>query len=92
MISEIPQAERCKSCGAHVWWLKHTGTQRPAPINVEPDPKGNCVINLEAKTYTTLGRLNGTSGLPHYTNHFMTCPQAKSWKKGEPKGDGRRKR
>lgn len=76
----------CGSCGAPVYWLKNLRTNRPAPINADPDPAiGNCVIDLSAATYGVFGPREAAekraAGEQLHTNHFQTCPQAKTWKK-----------
>ena len=85
------QIQHCRTCGAPIYWLKNVKTGKPAPIDAETDPeKGNVLVNSEDGTYATLSRAGvyevqhaaAYSGVnPLHTNHFMTCPQAKTWHK-----------
>lgn len=69
--------QQCRSCGAPVIWLQHIKTGKPAPIDAEPSPVGNIYIGA---TYMIVpaGRRGEYPGQLH-TNHFMTCPHAKTW-------------
>ncbi|HEV2235917.1 MAG TPA: hypothetical protein VGR57_04565 [Ktedonobacterales bacterium] len=77
-----PQA--CRSCGACIFWLKSLATGKVAPVDAEPSPNGNITANLEDATYAIVpanqrAALAGTLR----TNHFSSCPQARSWKSGK---------
>jgi hypothetical protein len=75
----------CRSCGAAVIWCK-TANGKTMPVNAEPDPKGNIVINQEGEallaTYLTKA-LKETLGdiTPRYTSHFSNCPHAAQHRK-----------
>jgi hypothetical protein len=76
----------CRSCGASVYWLKHHETGKLAPIDAEPVPDGNIVI--EGETYKILAKdlLALAEGfgddIPRHKNHFATCPNAATHHKG----------
>jgi hypothetical protein len=76
--------QRCKSCGAAIYWLKHESTKRPAPVDALPDPKGkgNIAPDFEAGTY----RIAMFDKSLHL-NHFVTCPQAGEWAKKKKAGE-----
>lgn len=74
----------CGSCGEPVLWLKHARTGRPAPIESRTDAeRGNILVDLDAGTYAIIPA--GPEREQHrgwlHLNHFVTCPQAKTWRK-----------
>lgn len=79
--------QRCGSCGAAVHFLTNSRTFKLAPIEAEPSPIGNCVIDLVRGTYGVLGPAacremrERAPDTPLYLNHFSTCPAAKTWAK-----------
>lgn len=81
-MSTKPQ--NCRSCGAAIYWLKHVNTGRPAPVDANPSPNGNIVIELEGGTYGICGKdvacQLGYMGEERYVNHFATCPMAAEWR------------
>lgn len=75
--------EHCRSCGAHVIWCVNANTGKRAPIDKEPVVGGNIIIRRNG-TYEVVRkaiRESLSADHPLYTNHFMTCPQAKTWHK-----------
>jgi len=75
----------CGSCGAPIWWLKHERTGKPAPIDFYHNQEGNIIIALELGVYAVAPKAQAEemrrAGEPLHTNHFMTCPQSKTWRK-----------
>ena len=88
----MTKISHCGSCNTPVYWLKNGLTGKIAPIETEPNERGNVVISLDHGTYTVLGptlrRMVLDGQMPSippdalYLNHFVTCPQAKTWTKG----------
>lgn len=78
------QERPCGSCGEPVVWLRHSGTGRMAPIEVRIDAeRGNVLVDLTAGTYSLVPSAADREqyrGWLHL-NHFVTCPQAKTWRK-----------
>jgi hypothetical protein len=72
--------EQCKTCKADILWLKHKSTRKAAPIDAEPDAKGNIFVRLETGEYriATPAEIARAKEIakPLYTNHFVTCPTA----------------
>ena len=81
------EVSECGSCGAPVLWLKHERTGRAAPINTGFSENGNILIHRTARTYRIVPSDERViyRGWLH-TSHFVTCPQAKTWAKGNGKG------
>lgn len=79
------QQSACGSCGAPIYWLKNVKTGRPAPIDARHNQTGNVAMGTELGEYRVLLKVEADTwreqGWPLYTNHFMTCPQAKTWHK-----------
>lgn len=74
---------RCRTCHQAIWWAQ-TGSGRRIPIDPEPVPDGNVVVEHPGDhgeaMVTVLGRpeeqqLYADVG-PRYQSHFATCPQA----------------
>jgi len=72
----------CASCKAPVRVLRNDRTGRLAPINPEPDPKGNVVLRESAgfTLYHVLTKDEADSTETRYTSHFFTCPDATKWR------------
>jgi hypothetical protein len=68
----------CSTCKAPVFDLKHSRTGKLAPIDAEPNPKGNIMINHEEGTYVIVSQV--TVGERHM-NHWATCRDAAHWRK-----------
>jgi hypothetical protein len=75
----MQEVKVCGSCGEPVYWLKHDGTGRPAPIEVKTDPKGNVAISSTCYHIVPADLRAKFSGL--HLNHFAHCPQAATWKR-----------
>lgn len=71
---------RCRSCEAPIWWLENVKTGKKAPIDTDPDAKGNIIVSEEDEQYRIANESDGRLE-PRYTNHFQTCPSASEWRK-----------
>lgn len=81
----------CEGCGAQIVWRFAEGTGRRAPINAEPDPKGNIMVVRDTGAYRVLTKqamadMEGTLfeqavRNDRYTSHFATCPKAEHFKR-----------
>lgn len=69
----------CSSCGARITWAK-TIKGRPIPLDAEPSPRGNVIIdavNGTALVYrdpSAIAPRNANE--PRFLSHFATCPNA----------------
>ena len=73
------QFARCRSCQAEIFWCKNDTTGKTAPIDAAPDPGGPVTI-LDDGRYHVLTKAELEAGVSatRYSNHFQTCPDAKS--------------
>lgn len=78
IIREYP----CSACDVRVYELRHQGTGRPAPIEIEPVVGGNIAIDLTAGTYWLVKLPDIREAGPRYRNHFAVCPDAKKFRRG----------
>lgn len=69
----MAKIEPCKWCSATCYWLAHERTGNVAPINFQPDPKGN--IAIDGDTYRIVKKGEEYDGA-RYMNHWATCPKA----------------
>lgn len=72
----------CRSCDAPVIWATHVRTGKRAPIDAEPDNRGNVI--LTGTTYTVEANADRRAalvleGVELRTNHFQTCADAERW-------------
>lgn len=84
------RTEPCKSCSGPVIWAV-TATRRAMPVDAEPSPGGNVALNKrglngQARPFAyVVPVLNlqaaRDEGTPLRTSHFVTCPDAPSWRK-----------
>ena len=74
-------------------WAEFTATGRASPLDLEPVEGGNIVIERWRYDGTALitvasapksgeQTLDLDLGEPRYVNHFATCPQAQTWRRG----------
>jgi hypothetical protein len=67
--------EPCRRCGAAIRWARNNRTGRPAPIDPEPHPDGNIVLDGDEYRVVRPDRdLFTDPGTPLHLNHFVTCP------------------
>lgn len=81
----------CRSCGAPVIWTKTAGG-KSMPVDAEPPADGNGNVRVDgigersAPVATVLGPLEVAMLAPEVReelrlSHFVTCPDAKDWKR-----------
>lgn len=84
----------CRGCGAPIRWAVTEGGNR-IPLDAEPDEAGNCIIIAKSvpgsSALTPVVRVLGGSqeaifggpdpDEPRYRAHFVTCPDADSFRK-----------
>lgn len=83
----------CKGCGKELYYLRHVNAKpggRPAPIEVEPSPNGNVLIDLEAGTWAVVSRTQRETHAPGtlHLNHYANCPNPPPYTNGGSGGDG----
>lgn len=86
------RAEKCRSCGARIYWATMEESGKLAPINVDEDPSGTCVLRAIVEKGQIIGlvcrvvALDGITlpGERRRTSHFATCPNANSHRKPPP--------
>lgn len=73
----------CSKCAAPLFWLKHEGTGKVAPIDREPVVGGNITIDPIAGTYRIVPKAERelSPNRPRHKNHFVTCPEAESFRR-----------
>lgn len=76
----------CRSCGASVVWVKIRPGGRAMPLDADPHPDGNVIVDLNAGAGVVLSTATldivreDTPDEPLYRSHFATCPHAKDWR------------
>ena len=72
---------KCRSCSASVIWLRSAVTDKRAPIDAGPSPNGNILIDHGLGVYVVLAHAaeRAKYKLQLHLNHYVTCPQARSW-------------
>ena len=77
----------CRPCNKPLLWLrlfvKETGitSEKPNPIDSEPNAKGNLVLDRERGIYRFATDEEKQSGRNLYISHFATCPNARSFRR-----------
>jgi hypothetical protein len=81
--------KKCSSCELPVIWAVHTKTKRRSPIDAVPSEEGNVVFEHEPglgsdPVYRVLTRAECAepATTKRFTNHFMTCVNAKHHRNG----------
>lgn len=70
----------CRTCGAPVLWLRHERTQKIAPIERDPSPLGNVVVDCSAGTYR-LVTVHHDPQTNYRLNHYARCRDASFWRR-----------
>lgn len=82
----MPEASKCRSCGANILWVRTAATGSLMPLDAIPVPDGNVVIK-DGVAHALNGRdlfepmLDG----PRYMPHHATCPEAAKHRKPRKK-------
>lgn len=73
---------KCKSCQAEVNYIKMEPVGHVMPVDNDPHPSGNIVINGRGYGEIQGGDLfDSQEEKPRYISHFATCPNAPSHRK-----------
>jgi hypothetical protein len=76
------EKEYCRSCTAPILWVR-TVNGKYMPLNAEPDPKGNIVLDRH-DVATVLGKNAVVPvGTPIYMPHHATCSNAQQHRKAK---------
>jgi hypothetical protein len=90
--SPSPSVVACRSCHAPIVWLRIRPGGRRMPIDAEPSPAGNVLVDFAAAAGLVLSVASvavikaETPDEPLYLSHFVTCPQSDAWRKRQRKG------
>ena len=77
----------CRSCHAEVIWVKVAPNNKRMPIDPNPDPAGNVLVDMHRRTAIVVSteelKLLEEVGkhAPLYRSHFASCPQADRWRR-----------
>jgi len=76
-----PTPQRCRSCGASIYWATSDATGRAMIIDAEPVSHGNVLLTLMLATGKLSAQVLGKDaqvepGRNRYTSHHATCPNA----------------
>lgn len=74
----------CRSCHEPVKWVTMADSGKANPLDAVPVENGNIEVSLEEGR--EVGRVVPSKEdrlfpVPLFTSHFVTCPQAKDWRK-----------
>jgi hypothetical protein len=79
----------CRSCHASLRWVRSAASHNSLPLNADPDPRGNIVVDYSAAEECELATVlkkgdprRDDPKVTKYLNHFVTCPQSKQWRRG----------
>lgn len=84
---------KCKSCNAEIRWAVTVKDGKKIPIDADPArEKGNITLQeragqpplavvLDAQGNAPIPSLQPSPDAPRYLSHFVTCPQAESFRK-----------
>ena len=76
-----PRVVPCRTCKAPMFWAKVASTGKNIPIDAAPRDDGNVVL-IDHRTCTVLGPDEAAASQGQkYVSHFMTCPDAKAWRR-----------
>lgn len=85
-----PHHTHCTSCDARLIKLKHERTGNHAPIEADPSPNGNCVVDVDKGTYRIASKDERQAHARYVEqggaaflrlNHFASCPNAAMYHK-----------
>jgi hypothetical protein len=78
----MPTATPCRSCQAPVFFVRLSSTRKWMPLDTTPSDAGNVVLEDGPREARTLGPEEAaTYKGRRYVTHFMTCPDAKFWRR-----------
>jgi hypothetical protein len=70
----------CNSCHREIRWAKSATTGKSMPLDPEPTPDGNLVVERGVFRAATAEDKRLHRDL--FVSHFSTCPQAEKWRRG----------
>lgn len=78
---------KCQTCQAPIEWAKSAATGKAMPLDAEPVPDGNIVINSrgEAVVLKKGEEAKLLPETPRFRSHYSTCKQADAWRSGAMK-------
>lgn len=65
----------CRSCGASIFFTRSATTGNPMPMDADPIPSGDYIIEDGRAVYVGTG-LTLDYGNDRFISHFATCPNA----------------
>ena len=77
------KVERCKSCAARIVWAV-TELGKRMPVDADPHQAGNITLlprPLGAPLAHVLQRYETAEERPLYRAHFVSCPNARDWRR-----------
>lgn len=80
----MPENRRCAGCDAAILWATTAATGRPIPLDAEPHPSGNVVLDDQGRAVvlSTATLFDGpVPEGPRYQSHFAACPSAKTYRR-----------
>ena len=86
-MSTLKATDRCRSCDAPIAWGL-TAKGKRLPLDPAPSENGNVAASLSDSGILDVGVPDRRqrdamlcTGRPLYLSHFVTCPNAKEWRK-----------
>ena len=79
-----PQKAKCRSCQADILWVRNASKGTFMCLDAEPVCGGNVAIVDGLAKVVKKGDLFEAEGefpVLRYRSHFVTCPEAKQWRK-----------
>ena len=78
----MAKIEQCRSCKAPVIWARLEPSMAATPIDAEPVANGNIAVRQRAdgEVIARVIKRGEEYNFPRRTNHFATCPDAKTWR------------
>lgn len=84
MTTVDPSLETCRTCSASIVWCT-TESGKSMPVNFEPERGGNLAVDYRSDGRAPLARVvqpaHAFGRQDLHKSHFVTCPQAGSWRK-----------
>ena len=78
-IGHVQRTVACRSCSVPILFIVTTTTGRPMPLDPDPRSDGNVVIEADGRARTL--KLGEEHPGPRYMSHFVTCVDAARWRK-----------
>jgi hypothetical protein len=77
---------KCRSCQAPIRWVRTLPKLNRTPLDPNPDPEGNMWVDHWEGDTPVMGVALNREAVPRnvpvtYVTHFVTCPEADTWRK-----------